>query len=239
MWSASWVCIGCWSTTSRQLRLSSGNKACSMPTRYAESLNTLDRPLRLLIADDDPEDIDLCLHSLRKSGIPFEAQSVTTPEQLSEKLQTLPVDIVLSDYRMRGWTGMDALSLVRQLQPGTPLILMSGTLGDELAVESIKAGVTDYVLKGQLARLPMALLRAYEERTLKDAESRALEALRESEQHYRTLIQNAPEAIVVLDVDRGTFVDCNDKAVNLFRFSREELLHKGPQDLSPAVQPNG
>jgi len=210
-----------------------------MPEHHLGSLSAIERPLRLLIADDDSDDIDLCLRALRKSGILFEVESVSTPEQLSEKLNRSPVDIVLSDYRMRGWTGMDALSLVKQLQPGTPLILMSGTLGDELAVESIKAGVTDYVLKGQLARLPMALLRAYEERTLKEAESNALEALRESEQHYRTLIQNAPEAIVVLDVDRETFVDCNDKALNLFRLSREELLRRGPQDLSPPIQPNG
>ncbi len=120
-----------------------------------------ERPLRLLIADDDQTDVDLCLRHLRKSGVRFEAEHVSTRDQFAEKLRTQPVDVVLSDYRMGSWTAMDAPSMLKQLQPDVPLILMTGTLGDELAVESIKAGVTDYV-QGQLARLPMALRRARE-----------------------------------------------------------------------------
>jgi PAS domain S-box-containing protein len=210
-----------------------------MPDDRPQNEPSNQRPLRLLIADDDQTDVDLCLRHLRKSGVAFEADHVSTRDQFAEKLRAQPVDVVLSDYRMGSWTGMDALSTLKQLQPQVPLILMTGTLGDELAVESIKAGVTDYVLKGQLARLPMALRRAQEERMLREAEVRALAALRESEQHYRTLVHNAPEAIVVLDVEKGVFVDCNDNAAKLFDVSREELLRSGPAEFSPPLQPDG
>jgi DNA-binding NtrC family response regulator len=115
--------------------------------------SSTEEPLRLLIADDDQNDVDLCLRHLRKSGVTFEADCVSTRDELAERLQKQRLDIVLSDYRMGSWTGLDALAIVRQIQPDVPLILMTATLGDELAVESIKAGVTDYILRGQLARL--------------------------------------------------------------------------------------
>lgn len=210
-----------------------------MPEAQSPNESSTEKPLRLLIADDDQNDVDLCLRHLRKSGVNFEADYVATRDELAERLQKQHVDIVLSDYRMGSWTGLDALAIVKQIQPDVPLILMTGTLGDELAVESIKAGVTDYILKGQLARLPMALRRAQEERTLRQAEARALTALRESEQHYRTLVQNAPEAIVVVDVERDVLVDCNDNASKLFRLTREQLLERSLVDLSPSVQPDG
>jgi PAS domain S-box-containing protein len=192
-----------------------------------------------LLADDDENDIELCLLELRRYGIQFRAEVTSDRADFHSKLSKHRFDVVLSDYRMKSWTGMDALEEIRQVCPGTPLILLSGTLGDDLAVECIKSGVTDYVLKQQLARLPVALLRAQDERLHQESEVRALASLRESEIHYRTLVENAPEAIVVLDVDKGVFVDCNEKAQRLFQHSREELLRLGPVNLSPKLQPDG
>ena len=197
-----------------------------------------EEPLRLLIVDDDPDDLDLCLRGLRKSGIPFDAASALTREEFNRKVREQSFDIVLADYRMKGWTGIDALQTVQAVSPSIPVILVSGTLGEELAVDCIKLGITDYVLKHQLARLPMALRRAREERSLRQAEMKATRALRESEERYRILVENAPEAIVVLDVETGRFVDCNDNALRLFRVMREELLNHTPADFSPAVQPD-
>jgi PAS domain S-box-containing protein len=90
-----------------------------------------------------------------------------------------------------------------------------------------------------LARRPLASRGAQKGKTPRDAEIKAMAALRESEEHYRTLVQNAPEAIVVLNVGKGTFVDCNDKATRLFGCSREELMRSGPAELSPLLQPDG
>ena len=197
------------------------------------------KPLRLLIAEDNPADLDLTVRALKKSELELEIETVSERDAFVEKLHSKPFDIVLSDYRMPGWTGVDALTEIVKLGQDIPLILVTGTLGDGKAVECIKLGITDYVLKDQLARLPMAILRAHEEKTLRDAEKRAVEAVRESEARFRTLVENAPEAIVVLDVEKGLFVDCNDNALRLFRLTRDELLVHGPGDLSPPFQPDG
>ena len=195
--------------------------------------------LRILIADDDPADLDLCLLTLKKAGLQFEAESVSTREGFAAKLQGAEFDLVLSDYRMKGWTGMYALATVIEKRPEVPFILLTGTLGDELAVECIKLGVTDYILKDHLARLPIAIRRSLEDRALREARNKAAIELRESEERYRTLVENAPEAIVVLDVDADVFVDCNPRATRLFGCSREELLKSGPAKISPANQPDG
>jgi PAS domain S-box-containing protein len=196
-------------------------------------------PLQLLFVDDDRDDLELCLHGLEKSGLEFEAATALTREEFAQKLHEKAFDVVVADYRMKDWTGIDALALVKEVCPNVPLILLSGTLGEEIAVECIKLGVTDYVLKQQLARLPVALRRAREERSLREAEGTAVQALRESEERYRILVENAPEAILVLDVEHGKFTDCNENALRLFRVSREELLQLSPMTLSPAVQPDG
>jgi two-component system cell cycle sensor histidine kinase/response regulator CckA len=197
------------------------------------------KPLQLLLADDDENDIELCLLELRRSGILFRAETTADRDDFCSKLSKHRFDVVLSDYRMKSWTGMDALDEIRRISPGTPLILLSGTLGDDLAVECIKKGVTDYVLKQRLARLPVALLRAQDERVHQESEVHALASLRESEIHSRTLVENAPEAIVLLDVDKRAFVDCNENAQRMFQYTRDELLRLGPVELSPKFQPDG
>jgi len=197
------------------------------------------KPLRVLIVDDDPNDLELCLRNLQKSDLDYEAVTASTREDFVCQLRKQSFDVVLTDYRMKDWTGIDALSIVREIQPGTPLILLSGTLGDDLAVDCIKSGITDYVLKHQMARLPVAIRRAQEEQILREAEITAVRALRESEERYRVLVENAPEAIVVVDNTTAQFVDCNENALRLFGLSRAALLQSGPADLSPERQPDG
>ena len=128
-------------------------------------------PLRLLQVEHEADDIELCLRELKKSGLQFEVDTVATREIYVQKLIEKPFDVVIADYRLPGWTGLDALTEIKQRGLNIPLILVTGTLGDRLAVECIKEGITDYVLKDQLARLPAALIRAREEKELRDAET--------------------------------------------------------------------
>jgi len=197
------------------------------------------KPLRILYLEDEPGDVEIAVRELKKSEIEVEVETVATREEFARKLREKAFDIILSDYRLPGWTGLDAFSLIKEYGLDIPFVLVTGTLGEELAVECIRHGVTDYVLKEQLARLPVAVRQAQDSKLMREAEARAVTALRESEQRYRILFENAPEAIVVLDVEKEKFVDCNENALRLFQVSREVLLRQGPADLSPPLQPNG
>ena len=210
-----------------------------MTPNISEQSKSPVRPLNLVIAEDNPDDLALTLRELKKSELNLKIETVETRSAFVALLNSKSVDMVLSDFRMVDWTGIDALTEIIKVDADIPLILVTGTLGDLKAVECMKLGITDYVLKHQLARLPMAIIRAREEQALRQAQRLAAEALRESEAHYRTLVENAPEAIVVLDVEKGYFVDCNNNALRLFRLKREDLLARGPGELSPEFQPDG
>jgi two-component system cell cycle sensor histidine kinase/response regulator CckA len=210
-----------------------------MPGPSTRDTTVPSKPLRILIAEDDPADLELTIGELKKSGIDVEIDTASTREAFAEKLRMQSVDMVLSDYRMPGWTGMDAFSEIVKSGLDVPMILVTGTLGDLKAVECIQIGMADYILKQQLARLPMAILRAQEGKLLRDAQREAAAALREGEARFRLLVENAPDAIVVLDVDSGTFSDCNENALRLFRLTRDDLMLCGPGELSPPFQPDG
>jgi two-component system cell cycle sensor histidine kinase/response regulator CckA len=196
------------------------NAMCASPlSREAADL----RPLRVLIAEDDANDLELCLRGLRKSGLIFEATAASTRDEFVRKLGEARFDVVISDYRMKGWTGMDALAAARKIAPETPVILLTGTLGDELAVECLKLGVTDYILKENMTRLPSALRRAREESEMRAAEMQAMAALRESEARYRGLVNNATYGIYWVTGDGGLLF-VNPALVRMLGYESEQDL---------------
>ncbi len=181
------------------------------------------RPLRVLIAEDNPNDVELCLHSLKKSELLFEAETASTRTDFINKLGESHFDVVISDYRMKGWTAMDALAVVRESSPDTPVILLTGTLGDELAVECLQLGITDYILKDKMARLPSAIRRACEAAELRAAETRAIAALRESEARYRGLVNNATYGIYRV-TGNGELLFVNPALVRMLGYDSEQDL---------------
>ena len=134
------------------------------------------RPLRVLFIEDNPADVELCLHELKKAGLEVRADVVETPEQFAERLREKTYDIILADYLLYDWTGMDAFDLLRKEGHDLPFLLLTGALGEEKAVECIQKGISDYILKDRLARLPAAICRALEEKYVRD-ERRRVEAL--------------------------------------------------------------
>jgi two-component system cell cycle sensor histidine kinase/response regulator CckA len=184
-------------------------------------------PLRLLQVEHEPGDVELCIRELKKSGLEFHAETVATREQFVQKLLVQSFDIIIADYRLPGWTGMDALAEMKNLGLNIPVILVTGALGDGVAVESLKQGITDYVLKDQLSRLPAAVVRAQEEKTSRDAEARAVAALRASEARYRGLVQNATYGMHWVTAD-GTLLSVNPAFVQMLGYdSAEEVLTIG------------
>ncbi|MGH9509607.1 MAG: PAS domain S-box protein, partial [Terriglobales bacterium] len=180
-------------------------------------------PLRLLVLDDQRADAELALLELERAGYQVSAEITHTLEEFTTRLRTQYYDLVLSDYNLGEWNGMDAFSALKLLEKDTPFLLVSGSLGDEQAVDCVKQGVTDFVLKDNLVRLPLAVRRALAEQGLRSEQQLAQEALRESEERYRTVAETAGDAIITIDV-QSKIQFANQATEKIFGYSPAELL---------------
>jgi signal transduction histidine kinase len=133
--------------------------------------------LRVLLVEDDPADRDLILRELGKGEFEIAADVAGTADEFREEVRTNRPDVVLADYNLEQWRGTEALEILRQERLDIPLILVSGGLGDVTAVECIKQGVTDYVLKDSLARLSVALRGALKDKKARDERKQTQESL--------------------------------------------------------------
>src|SRR5712692_4111565 len=194
----------------------------------------LARPLRLLIIEHARPDAELALQELKKAGFKLRVDLAQTLEEVTARLHSTAYDVVLADYRLPGWTGLDALPVLRCLGKDIPLLLVTGTLGEEAAVECIKQGATDFILKDRLARLPVAVHRALKEKALREERTRAEQALHKSEAGFRLLFANNPLPMWVFDTETLRFLQVNDAAVAQYGYSREEFLQMRTTDICPA-----
>jgi two-component system cell cycle sensor histidine kinase/response regulator CckA len=166
------------------------------------------KPFRTLIVENSQSDIELILIELRESGFVVEPTLVETREEFRAALAGNDFDAVLADYRLPNWSGLDALEELRRTGKDIPFLLVSGMVGEEAAVESIKQGASDYILKDHLSRLPIALMRAMAEKNLRDENAHSHEALRVSEARNRDLVEHAVYGIARISAD-GEFLDAN------------------------------
>ena len=187
------------------------------------------RPVRILLIEDNPADVELCLHELKKAQLEVRVDVVQTPEECAERLCEKPYDIILADYRLQHGTGMDAFALLREQGHDIPFILVTGALGEEKAVECIQKGVADYILKDRLARLPVAVCRALEEKYVRDERQRAEALLRESAAKFSTLAETIASAIFIHQGTQCRYA--NRAAEGITGYSREELLSMSSWDL--------
>jgi PAS domain S-box-containing protein len=181
-------------------------------------------PLNVLIVEDNPDDAELNLRALRKGQFEVQYKVVQTAADFEEQLRNGTYDVILSDYNLGPWNGLDALELLKRTPNDTPFILVTGALGEARAVECFKFGITDYVLKDRLERLPVAVFRALEESALRKETRQADWMLKESEAKFRALADAIPTAMFV---EQGT--QCryaNRAAEEITGYSRAELLDK-------------
>lgn len=150
--------------------------------------------LRLLIVEDRPEDVELMLRALREDGLSFESRVVDSPLKFSEAL-LWPPDVVLSDYRIPGFGALIALEMLREQGIAAPCIVVSGSIGEELAVDTIRKGAVDYVLKDRLGRLPAAI-RAHSDRARVERErDESVRSLKELQETISWALKNTKIAI--------------------------------------------
>ncbi|WP_134500319.1 sensor histidine kinase [Microvirga pakistanensis] len=135
------------------------------------------RTLRVLLLEDSALDAELVAEALSSAGLSVSVERVILEDEFARALRDDSWDLVLADYRLPGFDGLNALALVREHRPELPFIFVSGALGEEVAVEALKRGATDYVLKDRLDRLPATVLRALAEARERSERRQAQEAL--------------------------------------------------------------
>jgi signal transduction histidine kinase len=149
------------------------NGAASRTARETDQAHVNQAPLRALLVEDSPDDVEFVLRELRNGGFAVTSDNVQTAEDFTRQVRANTYDIILADYNLPHWRGIEALDVLRDEGLEIPLIVVSGALGDVRAVECIKRGATDYVLKDSLARLVVSVRRALAEKQLRDETKQA------------------------------------------------------------------
>jgi PAS domain S-box-containing protein len=158
------------------------------------------RSLKVLVAEDVPDDAELLMQQLRRAGYELDWWRVETEPDFLEGLKAQP-DIIISDYSMPNFSGLRALELLHESGSDTPLILVSGTVGEEIAVEAMRFGATDYLLKDRTMRLASAVERALREWRMRRERRSVDAALQDSETRLRSIIETMPECVKVVAAD--------------------------------------
>src|SRR5690242_17105325 len=168
----------------------------------------MESPLRILHLEDNPKDADLIKETLIDNEIPCEIARVETGEAFKAILERERFDLILADYKLPSFTGLDALKLAVAIRPDIPFVFVSGTMGEEFAVLTIHLGATDYVLKNKLVRLPAAVRRAINEAAATATRMRMEESLRLHATRMKSLMETSLDAIIVMD-SQGVILDWN------------------------------
>lgn len=180
--------------------------------------------LRILNLEDSPADAELNAAMLSARWPQCEFRRVDTRADFAAALERENFDLILSDYTMPGFNGLHALELARERRPDIPFLFVSGTIGEDAAIEALKNGATDYVLKHRLMRLIPAVDRALREEEERAERRRAEEAMRQSEHKYRVLFESLGDAAFLVDEASGRVLDVNPRAGEILGYQRGEML---------------
>ncbi len=197
-------------------------------------------PIRILILEDSSADAEFIEDALRRGGIQFTAQRVQTEATFRAALAAMEPHVVLTDYNVPGFRGDAALAIVRAISPEQAVIFVSGTIGEELAVDLMKGGATDYVLKDRLERLPFAIRRALDETEQRVRRHRAEEAARHSSETLSIALEAAQMGTWDWNIATGE-LEWSDRCKAIFGIPAGDPMHYGrflrtlhPEDRSRA-----
>ena len=180
-------------------------------------------PLRILLAEDSESDVELIQRELKRGGLDFQTRRVQTESDFRRELDEFHPHLIISDFSMPQFNGREALAIARESRGDIPFIFISGTIDENVAVEMMKAGADDYVMKNNLARLLPALKRELREAEVRRGRRLAEEGLHESESRFRQLIEQASDGIFVTDKE-GNFILVNSRYCEMLGYSGAELL---------------
>ncbi|WP_435550527.1 HD domain-containing phosphohydrolase [Desulfobacterium sp. N47] len=183
----------------------------------------MNNKLRILIAEDSEDDALLEILELKKAGFESKYERVETFEAMEKAILEKSWDVILCDYQLPQFNGLAAIDLLQETGIDIPLIIVSGAIGEETAVECMRFGACDYIMKNNMSRLPLAVKRELKETESRLKRKRAEETLRESEERYRTILQNIEEGYYEVDT-AGNLTFFNDSVCQILGNTRAELM---------------
>lgn len=191
--------------------------------------------IRVLYIDDSPFDRGLVRDVLVAEDGRFAVSEVTTKQALHDELSKNKFDLVLSDFNILGFTGLEVLQVTQELAPGLPVIILTGTGSEEIAVSALKSGVSDYVLKtpSHIRKLPQTIETVLEKQRVLQEREHIAARLHESERSFRYLFENNPQPMWVYDLETLAFLEVNETAVEKYGFTRTEFLSMRMVDIRP------
>jgi hypothetical protein len=179
--------------------------------------------LKVLIVEDSPADCKLVLQELKRAGKEVEWDRVQDAQSMRDALINKSWDVVISDWAMPKFSATEALRLVKEAGIDVPFIIVSGTVGEEQAVEAMRAGAHDYVLKDKLTRLVPAIEREVRESRVRESRRRAESSLLKSETRFARLAESGIVGINIADI-HGNLHEANDAYLKMIGYTREDLL---------------
>ena len=194
-------------------------------------------PLHLLLVEDDENDALLVVRELNRGGYETTYQRVWDAASMRAALEREPWDLVLSDHSMPQFSGRAALEILRQHDPDVPFIFVSGTIGEDAAVESMRMGAQDYLSKTNLRRLVPAIQRELREAAGRRERRRAETALRESEQRFETVFHASPVGITISTLAEGRYLDVNPAFLRMIGRTRDEVIGHTVHDIASWKEP--
>ncbi len=188
--------------------------------------------LRVLIVEDSEDDALLILNEIKEGGYDPKFECVETKEAFLSALKKGDWDIIISDYSLPKFSGLDAVKLLKESGIDLPFILVSGAIGEEIAVKSFLAGAHDFIVKGKWERFVPAIKRELKEAKIRQEYKLGEEKLKKSEERYRSFMKTATDAIISADSD-GDIIDWNNGAQAIFGYKEEDVLGKSLTMLMP------
>jgi len=188
--------------------------------------------LRVLMVEDSEDDMLLEIRELKKGGYNPEYERVETAAAMRKALQDKTWDVILCDYQLPSFNGIEAIAVLKETNIDIPIIMVSGAIGEETAVECMRLGAHDYIMKNNLSRLCSAIARELKEAESRSQRKRVEEALRESETLFRKLFEDTAVVKLIIDLDTGNIIDANEAAAVFYGWSREQLKQMKIQEIN-------
>lgn len=193
----------------------------------------MDQTYRILLVEDELYDAELNIREVKKILPNSLFERVDSKNAFIIMIETYFPDIIISDYNMPSFDGLSALKIAREICPETPFIVVTGSINEDTAVECMKAGATDYVLKDSLKRLGSSVLNALEQSKIRKERIDAIETIKLNEAKYRHMFHNNPQPMWIYDVKTLAFLEVNKAAVKHYGFSQDEFLSMRLIDILP------